>query len=634
MGYLTRLSEANGLATPWHLLDMMGYGRPSVVTPGCKFQRLQKLLGPLQVLPPDFGYHPRRASRSQVVLLGHAIHVRHLSISKARICPSCLLENGFAHAAWDLQLFMACPIHGSLLITQCPDCGRSLDALRHGLLECRCGYSLSECEQSIAPPEVIALMEVLDGKLANGRSNIVAGYALGLPIEQLLKCDMEVLCRIFLTLARVCSWIDGSRRRPQRVSDIRSYLAQAGFALTDWPNNFFRLCARWHSYHLDRGNCPTSFFKCFSWLFLTLNKNLFKRKHQTHFLLEAALSYGYRCWAGTPIHLHMADRESLRLPPKRYGSYREAAALLNMHPTTVLRWLSAGRLPGRALNIASKRPSWVIDLEALPVHRLSKFPQLDLREAARLAEVPHRLFRRLRDVGDIKCRFLTAKTNGVAREDVEEFVNSIVGMAKPLPMGIAVHSVSTFLNAAINIEQKMSLIRNILSSKVNVYRKRRLGIKGLYLDAGSLDDMMNIALAKRGERTHIPAHEAMRRHRLSYAEIRALSLYLDDVRMGGSRTKTWFSVRTLNKFLRVYTPLRCFAASVGVSRQRFLSAMNRRRVLVLRTKCIDKRNKREIRAFFIRRKVSVDLRTTSTDNEVVKLALTKDGRAMRVKFVS
>lgn len=56
-----------------------------------------------------------------------------------QVCPACLLEFGYARLAWDLTAFVACPIHGRLLLDRCDACGRALQPHRPAVDVCRCG---------------------------------------------------------------------------------------------------------------------------------------------------------------------------------------------------------------------------------------------------------------------------------------------------------------------------------------------------------------------------------------------------------------------------------------------------------------------------------------------------------------
>lgn len=61
----------------------------------------------------------------------------------AQVCPECLAAFGFARLEWDLTAFVACPIHGSVLIDRCQACGRALMPNRPAVDVCRCGAFIS-----------------------------------------------------------------------------------------------------------------------------------------------------------------------------------------------------------------------------------------------------------------------------------------------------------------------------------------------------------------------------------------------------------------------------------------------------------------------------------------------------------
>jgi hypothetical protein len=47
-------------------------------------------------------------------------------MSRRRVCPACLAEDGIARMEWEVKACMACPRHRCMLLSKCPSCARHL----------------------------------------------------------------------------------------------------------------------------------------------------------------------------------------------------------------------------------------------------------------------------------------------------------------------------------------------------------------------------------------------------------------------------------------------------------------------------------------------------------------------------
>ena len=153
-GYLIRLAERNGLHGSGELMGLIGGDperRPGV---GWDYRGLQPLLGPMQCLPANFGYRdPSGHGRSRASLCGHQIWARHLDVKYTRICPECIKDLGYTPAVWDLKSYVACHVHGTLMLKYCTKCGERIT--NHGVaylpVWCRLGrYADIRCASRTA----------------------------------------------------------------------------------------------------------------------------------------------------------------------------------------------------------------------------------------------------------------------------------------------------------------------------------------------------------------------------------------------------------------------------------------------------------------------------------------------------
>jgi len=176
-GYLLRLADANGMALQT-LIELATQKSEYVATVGWDYQLLQPLLGDL-ALPRDFGYRPARYIRGSMLLRGQPIASRHLGMYKARFCPRCVEELGYIPTVWDLKAYVACTVHGTMMLKYCPVCGQRIKVRRTGLITCNCSADLRRATPDPAPPELLALCEVLSAKVSRDSRNLTIARALG-----------------------------------------------------------------------------------------------------------------------------------------------------------------------------------------------------------------------------------------------------------------------------------------------------------------------------------------------------------------------------------------------------------------------------------------------------------------------
>lgn len=72
-----------------------------------------------------------------------------------QVCPQCLLEHGFVRLEWDLTAYVACPVHGRLLVDRCRGCGRALLPTRPAVDVCSCGSFIADLDNVGADAAVV-----------------------------------------------------------------------------------------------------------------------------------------------------------------------------------------------------------------------------------------------------------------------------------------------------------------------------------------------------------------------------------------------------------------------------------------------------------------------------------------------
>jgi len=110
--------------------------------------------------------------------------------TRQQICPLCIEAAGVGRLEWDLLMYCACHVHGTMLVDMCHACGSSIQACRPALEMCRCGAYLTDTPRSTAAaPEVTAWCAMLSSKLAYHLGGAVADVPLTLAPFRGLSLD-------------------------------------------------------------------------------------------------------------------------------------------------------------------------------------------------------------------------------------------------------------------------------------------------------------------------------------------------------------------------------------------------------------------------------------------------------------
>lgn len=236
LGYLLRVSEANGYDTPWHFLKLAGISQSEMTKASFPVKKIAGILGVSAKDIDHIAYTSQdNLAFEEYKLLGHSlgssINQPILRLSTPAICPECVSSDGYIDAFFDLKLAVACPVHKRAVISHCPACGGSLTFFRPGLMTCRCGASLAD--PALAPiftDAVIDLMSVIKAKL---HSSILDPSLITrqLPMESLLAMPLRALITNLPSLLK----INGTRKlTPLHSAEL---LAEA---LSDWPRGLHR----------------------------------------------------------------------------------------------------------------------------------------------------------------------------------------------------------------------------------------------------------------------------------------------------------------------------------------------------------------------------------------------------------
>ncbi len=478
-GYILRLSQENGYTTPWSLLLLAQMAQHEARSTGMKVAKLAQVCDRHQSELQSISYrwpddHPRSCR-----LLGHLLTPWELVITKPKLCPECVAEQGFIEAHFDLALMTGCPVHRRSLLSRCPGCMRPLRWFRPGLLECHCGASLRNADLPAISGAEADLLDLIRRKilgLAAGRA-----YASGLPGSHLEVLEFQALLSLVGTLARRCMIVDNDpdRRNSQRI------VSAAASVLADWPNNFFRLLRR-----IVEGMPTNSSIGVARGRLGGIYRSLFSLRGimptvQGDFLRIAFLDFIRNDWK--PAFMDQRLMRRLRTgQPERFISKSAFAQRYGIDTRAAARFLEDQGVPSRTFRWGkSKRKS--IDSSAARLSPALPGKIYRLRQAAAMIGISVELLKCLKASGDFEVSHLISRTRpGFHELDIEAFIQKLKRLAPPLnPADLSSPKYVRFAIVARgwygSVEAKANIVRAVLSRELPVVGSIDGTVSGLLL---------------------------------------------------------------------------------------------------------------------------------------------------------
>ncbi|SDE32509.1 TniQ family protein [Belnapia rosea] len=177
------------------------------------------------------------ADDTTVRLNGHVVWREQARLDSRTVCPACLADSPHHRAVWFLDALPVCAVHGTRLLSACPDCGRQLKWRGPGVHLCgsrACRYDLRRAEAERVP----------DGELGGVRA-----------VHRLFHCDAPATgaplglgfgdtLRLSVTLGHLAQGMEKVNRLAGFVrkhqAEVHRYVDDGWRALDGWPNGFHR----------------------------------------------------------------------------------------------------------------------------------------------------------------------------------------------------------------------------------------------------------------------------------------------------------------------------------------------------------------------------------------------------------
>jgi hypothetical protein len=487
-GYLLRLGEVNGYATPYSILNLAGLGGKPTRPIGSHLGRLIEICNfSSEILMPL--RHIDDVQRTWR-LLEHIVPPWSLRNRELPICTQCVQEKEFIEGHWDLRFMTGCPEHRVVALMGCPVCSKPLGLFRRGLLRCSCGAELvSEVSRRLNDQEA-DLLDIIRRKVL--RLPPVSDYASAIPGRELSKVDLDSILRLVRSLGWY--WLDATAKRG-REDEAADTVAAAAHVLSSWPDNFHNLM----DLILENGGHSGGGFtrSCLQSLHVSLIKTWERRCGQDgQFIRTAFTEYALKRWRFYPIAT-FSRKDVCTMKDDRYCSSRELGKHLGIDARTARRIIESGTVP--TIEVQAGRYTRILaDTESLALSPLATGRIYSLRKASQKIGVPIALMARLKVNGIYRCDHMPMTNPGYHELDIKAFIKALVSKAAAQPSCEDAGELMTFRQALQRIklssELQIRFIRAILADKFPVFQGTSEGIHSLTILEKDLQNFAEIEL--------------------------------------------------------------------------------------------------------------------------------------------
>jgi hypothetical protein len=233
-GYVVRLTEANGYASPRDLYRLAGMNGNEISASNFCCSKFAAIANHPASCLERIAFKSSQSESSTRCLLGNRVGANDLNLTGARACPDCVVEKGFIEAHWHIDLMVACPIHERAAVWYCPKCKNRLSWMRSGLLTCRCGAPFQPPSDSVFFQPELRLLEIIRRKALGDRT---LHKDACMPERQFATMSLQS----GLSLIRFLGNQRLMASRSKGPKTARPILQAAAKVLTEWPTNFHKL---------------------------------------------------------------------------------------------------------------------------------------------------------------------------------------------------------------------------------------------------------------------------------------------------------------------------------------------------------------------------------------------------------
>jgi len=354
MGYLMRVADANGYQSANWLFEHSGCDpllprRVSNIAPLAELLGIQhEQLESMCYRPIDPHSWKRTSSLNNLEIPSTAINLK-----RPRVCPTCLKEKPIRRVAWDLSLIACCPKHGNILLSHCPRCSKGLSWQKGGVCRCHnCDFDLRDAHASEPTARSLALTSYILTRAKLTKDCLSTAAPAFSILDHLTLTDL-IRTVLFLGAHSIGNgrghgfWLCSRLASPA----MHKLINGAAKALSDWPNNFFKLLENVRS-----GNnihyTGTGLAKDFGSMYETIGKAF--RGEQFSFITEAFGQYVQSYWDGGFVTSKNTRLLHCQSEPQRFVTKAQAAKALHVRPRTIDHMFDTGHIRGRRKHMGKR----------------------------------------------------------------------------------------------------------------------------------------------------------------------------------------------------------------------------------------------------------------------------------------
>jgi hypothetical protein len=476
MGYLLRLAENNGYPNIYFMRSDIGL--PSNTNRRINIELLTKVANrPLEELRPLI-HTSVKGGTKKTLLLGNEVASVDISMHRAAICPTCLVESGFVQAHLSLGVMVACPIHRTPLLMACQACSQPLNWARPGLLKCICGANLAQKASSTAEPAVVDLLDIVRRKALSLPSATTCDS--GIPVLKLEGMSLRSLLYLIRSFGR------RDTRKPEVPQSWRAYeviVNSAAKMLADWPNNFVGMLdnlvcdlSPGSAVHLTKGRLSGVYYSLMYGI---------KPREEAEFV-RAELSR----YAEDHFGVGCEDRDLLanqQGQSKKYITRKEFAQKVGVDRRYANRVLDTQGLATVRVDGARKRPRYLIAAETLaglPTRAEGKV--YSTGDAAIFTGLPRSVLTLLKREGGFEVNHLPAGIRGFHEKDIDAFLKRLAKLVPREPQKpsdrLSIRLGNLLKGGSSDIWSQAHLIKEVLGGRIAVVGVDGDQVRGLLLD--------------------------------------------------------------------------------------------------------------------------------------------------------
>lgn len=429
LGYMLRITEANGYDSPWHIYRHAGLEQDEMNTACLSAHKLAGVLGQDVARIETMSYtHTSDEGDTTYRIAGHdlgsGLMTRPFRLAQQGLCPLCAQESGYVDVFWDLRIATACPFHGCQALMQCPTCLSPLRQFRPAPLICKCGTDLASAPMEAASAGEVDLMKVLYARLHDERT-ILENTTTGLPIDHLLELPLRSL---MVHLFRLGAFVLNEPYGKAPAQD--SVLAVANL-LSDWPNG---LSTFLRGEMAKRNPDETNFLKFYNRFYQQFVKSGRRRSGQElPWIRQAFLDFGVREWNGAAVDARLVAQTEEK---KKRLNRHELASVLGVSAGTLSKWMRVGMIDETMyVRAGSRRYGFDSDNLNAAANSEATVDILETRAAAAYLGIPVSALQFLKENCLLGTRDPRLQRRGYFRLDLERVRQQLLDKAQLISTG-------------------------------------------------------------------------------------------------------------------------------------------------------------------------------------------------------